>query len=264
MGYVRQVEFSHYFALGDSVSIDLYPALDAGEIDVAVALERVAAAGQVAPIGAASLFYRNDEALWPEEVGNDLSSRFPAIEYTNLAADGATIGDVFGEQLAQLAASEEPTLITLTIGSSDLFSAFGNRPKPKLLEHIAHDVAEAFEFIVTSLRTARPNSLLIVSTIYDPSDRTGRIPGVFDNAGPLPLRALDSLNESIRTIARGTPGLLLGEVYGHFLGHGVTAPETDRWYWRRSLIEPNARGASEIRRVWMEALTAAEVLEEER
>jgi flagellar motor component MotA len=78
------------------------------------------------------------------------------------------------------------------------------------------------------------------------------------------LQALDSLNQSIRTLGSGTPGVLLAEVYGHFLGHGVTAPEADRWYWRRSLIEPNARGANEIRRVWMEALTAAEVLEEER
>jgi lysophospholipase L1-like esterase len=258
------MEFSHYFALGDSVSIDLYPALDAGVIDVAVALERVASAGKVAPIGAASLFFHNDETRWPEEAGNDLSSRFPTIEYTNLASDAATIGDVFGEQLAQVPPSDEPTLLTLTIGSTDLFSAFGNRPKPKLLEHIAHDVGEAFELVVSSLRSARPNSLLIVSTIYDPSDRTGRIPGVFDDVGPLPLRALDHLNESIRTIARGTPGVLLAEVYGHFLGRGVTAPEAERWYWRRSLIEPNARGASEIRRVWMEALTAAEVLEEER
>lgn len=258
------MEFSHYFALGDSMSIDLYPALDSGEIDVAVALERVASAGQVASIGAASLFFRNDDARWPEEVGNDLSSRFPAIEFTNLAADGATIGDVFGEQLSQLTPSEEPTVLTLTIGSTDLLSAFGNRPKAKLLDHIAHDVAEAYEFIVGAVRTARPNSLLIVSTIYDPSDRTGRIPGVYDSGGPLPLRALDMLNESIRTLARGTPGLLLAEIYGHFLGHGVTAPEADRWYWRRSLLEPNARGASEIRRVWMEALTAAEVLEEER
>src|SRR5690348_6835030 len=187
------------------MSIDLYPALDAGEIAVAVALERVPSAGEVAAIGAASLLYRNDDARWPEEVGNDLSSRFPAIEYTNLASDAATLGDVFGEQLAQLTPSEEPTLLTLTIGSTDLFSAFGNRPKPKLLEHIARDVADAFEFIVSAVRSARPNSLLIVSTIYDPSDRTGRIPGVFDSEGPLPLRALDRLNESIRTIARGTP-----------------------------------------------------------
>jgi lysophospholipase L1-like esterase len=258
------VEFSHYIAVGDSMSIDLYPALDAGEIDVAVALERDATVGRVASLGAASLFYSNDEARWPEEIGNDLASRFPAIEYANLAADGATIGDVFGEQLPQLGQSDEPTLLTLTIGATDLFSAFVNRHKATVLDRIAHDVAEAFDFIVDSVRRSRPNSLLIVSTIYDPSDRTGRIRGVFDEAGVMSLRALDSLNQAIRTVANGTPGVLLGEVYGHFLGHGVTAPEADRWYWRRSFLEPNARGASEIRRVWMEALTAAEVLEEER
>jgi lysophospholipase L1-like esterase len=246
------------------MSIDLYPALDAGEIDVAVALERDASAGRVAALGAAALFYRNDEAHWPDEIGNDLVSRFPAIEYENLAGDGATIGDVFGEQLPRLTPSEEPTLLTLTVGATDLFSAFSNRPKPSLAEHIAKDVAEAFEFLVDAVRRARPSSLLIVSTIYDPSDRTGRVRGIFDDAGSLQLRALDALNESIRKIATGTPGVLLAEVYGHFLGHGATAPEADRWYWRRSLLDPNARGASEIRRVWMEALTAAEVLEEER
>ncbi|MFL5612774.1 MAG: SGNH/GDSL hydrolase family protein [Gemmatimonadaceae bacterium] len=258
------MDFSHYVALGDSMSIDLYPALDAGEIDVAVALERDASAGRVAALGAAALFYRNDEAHWPDEIGNDLVSRFPAVEYENLAADGATIGDVFGEQLPRLKPSEEPTLLTLTIGATDLFSAFSNRPKPSLADRIAKDIAEAFEFLVDAVRRARPSSLLIVSTIYDPSDRTGRVNGIFDEAGSLQLRALDALNESIRKIATGTPGLLLGEIYGHFLGHGATAPEADRWYWRRSSLDPNARGASEIRRVWMEALTAAEVLEEER
>ena len=258
------MDFSHYIALGDSVSIDLYPALDAGEIDVAVALERDSSAGRVAALGAASLFYRNDESRWPEESGNDLVSRCPASEYENFAMDGATIGDVFGEQLPRLMESEEPTLLTLTIGATDLFSAFMNRPKASLADRIAKDVAEAFEFVVDSVRRTRPNSLLILSTIYDPSDRTARVRGVFDEPGTLRLHALDSLNESIRTLARGTPGVLLGEVYGHFLGHGGTAPEAERWYWRRSPLEPNARGASEIRRVWMEALTAAEVLEEER
>jgi lysophospholipase L1-like esterase len=257
------VDFSHYIAVGDSMSIDLYPALDAGEIDVAVALERDAAAGRVAALGAASLFYRNDEDRWPEEVGNDLMSRFPAIAYVNLAMDGATIGDVFGEQLPQLTPSEEPTLLTLTIGATDLFSAFANRPKKALLDRIVHDVVEAFDLVVDSLRRSRPNALLIVTTIYDPSDRIGRVRGVFDDR-PLPLHALDKLNVAIRALASGTPGVLLGEVYGHFLGHGATAPEADRWFWRRAPLEPNARGANEIRRVWMEALTAAEVLEEER
>jgi lysophospholipase L1-like esterase len=255
------VDFQHYVALGDSVSIDLYPALDAGETDVAVALERVASAGRVAPLGAASLLYSNDGAHWPEEIGNDLTTRFVGITYANLATDAATIGDVFGEQLPQLAPSGEPTLVTLTVGTTDLFSAFGNRPKAPLLDHIAHDIVEAFEFLVESIRGARSNATIIISTIYDPSDRTGRIPGVFDAGGPLPLRALDTLNAGMRTLAGGTPGVLLADLYAHFLGHGVSAAERERWYWRRSLLEPNARGASEIRRVWIDALAGARIIE---
>src|SRR3954468_5537078 len=103
--------FSRYIALGDSMSIDLYPALDAGEIDLAVALERVSTAGRVAPLGAASLFYKNSEERWPDDVGNDLSTMYPGIELRNLATDGATIGEVFGEQLPQVEDSAERMLI---------------------------------------------------------------------------------------------------------------------------------------------------------
>jgi lysophospholipase L1-like esterase len=236
------------------MSIDLYPALDLGEVDVAVALERLAAAGDVAPVGAASLLYRNDETHWPEEMGNDLVSRFPGLTARILAQDAATIGDVFGEQLSELGEGDEPTLVTLTAGGNDLLSAFGNRPKLSLLERITRDIAEAYEFLVDAIRRARPNGLLVLTTVYDPSDRTGRIPGVFDDAGPLPLAMLDVLNESVRVLARGTPRCLLADVYAHFLGHGVSAPENERWFWRRSLIEPNARGASEIRHAWLGAL----------
>src|SRR3954453_5904635 len=105
--------FREYIALGDSLSIDLYPALDAGKTDVSVALERIEGAGAIAPVGAASLFYRNNDETPPDEAGNDLSSIFPGIAFRRLATDGATIGDVFGDQLAQLGESESDTLITL-------------------------------------------------------------------------------------------------------------------------------------------------------
>lgn len=238
------------------MSIDLYPALDAGEVDVAVALERVADAGAVAPLGAASLLYRNEDARWPEEQGADLASYHPGIAFQNLAADGATIGDVFGEQLPQLEESDERTLVTITVGGNDLLSAFANRPRRSLLESIARDVGEAYEFLLDAVRRARPNALVLLTTIYDPSDRLGRIPGVLEEAGALPLPILDGLNDRIRTLASGTPGTALADVYAHFLGHGATAPEEDRWYWRRSLIEPNALGASEIRRVWRNVIDA--------
>jgi len=246
--------FSDYVALGDSTSIDLYPALDAGETDVAVALEREVHAGAVAPLGAASLLYRNDDARWPEEQGSDLVTRYPGIAFTNLASDGATIGDVFGEQLPQLAESDTASLITLTIGGNDLLSAFSNKPRISLLEAIARDVAEAYEFLIDALHRVRPNALLVLATIYDPSDGTGHIPGVLEQAGPLPLPVLGGLNDRIRALAAGTPRTTVADVHARFMGHGVTAPEDERWYWKRSLIEPNALGASEIRRLWWETL----------
>ena len=120
------LSFSRYFALGDSMSIDLYAALDAGEVDVAVALERVPTAGRVAPLGAASLLYENADDRWPEHSGDDLASSSPGIGYENLASDGATIGDVFGDQLDAVPATDEPALVTLTVGSTDLWSAAGS------------------------------------------------------------------------------------------------------------------------------------------
>ena len=250
--------FTQYVALGDSMSIDLYPALDAGETDVAVALERDPTAGTVAPLGAASLLYQNDDARWDEDQNDDLVSRYPGITLQNLATDAATIGDVFGEQLAQLAETEDSTLITLTVGGNDLLSAFSNRPRASLLARIANDVSEAYAFLVDAIRGARPNSLILLTTIYDPSDRSGRIPGVLEEAGVLPLTVLEGMNASIARLADGTPGTAVADVYRHFIGHGASAIADDRWYWRRSLVEPNARGAHEIRRVWRNAIDVAD------
>jgi lysophospholipase L1-like esterase len=247
---------TRYIALGDSMSIDLYPALDAGEIDVAVALERVTTAGRVAPLGAASLLFKNSEEHWPDDVGDDLTSMFPGIDATNLATDGATIGEVFGEQLPQLEDSTDRLLVTLTVGGNDLLSAFGNRQRRDVLERIVGDIAEAYDFLVDMLRGRFPNAVIILTTIYDPSDGTGRIPGVYDDRPALPLDLLDRFNDHIRTLARGTPNILLADAHRHFLGHGVTS-ERDQWYWKRSLIEPSARGASEIRHLWLDALRDA-------
>jgi lysophospholipase L1-like esterase len=248
------MSFTQYIALGDSMSIDLYPALDAGETDVAVALEWDARAGAVAPLGAASLLHRNDDERYPEFTGDDLASRFPEIGAMIVAEDGATIGDVFGSQLPQVTDSNDATLMTLSVGGNDLLSAFANQPVSSLLSRIVEDVVDGYELLVEALRRSRPRSTLLLTTVYDPSDETRRIPGLFDAAGPLPLEALHHLNDRIRAIAASTPGAAVADAHGHFLGHGVTAAEAARWYWKRSWIEPNAVGASEIRRLWLDAL----------
>jgi lysophospholipase L1-like esterase len=250
------MSFRQYIALGDSMSIDLYPALDAGETDVAVALEWDARAGKVAPLGAASLLHRNVEDRWPEFRDRDLVSQNGNVTLLNVAEDGATIGDVFGSQLPQIDQSDESTLITLSVGGNDLLSAFANKPDAGILLRIVKDIAEAYDFLVEALRRARPRSTVLLTTIYDPSDDTRRIPGVFEGAGLLPLEALHELNRRIREVSDRTPQSAVADAYRHFLGHGVTAAESDQWYWSRSWVEPNARGASEIRRLWLDALDA--------
>ena len=245
--------FSQYIALGDSLSIDMYPALDAGETDVAVALERVPTAGAVAPIGAASLLYRNDDARWPEAAGQDLVTRYPDIEHLSLAVEGATIGDVFGAQLPAVEPSDVPTLVTLTIGNEDIFSAYRNEPSIRLLRRIARDVAGAYDALLERLFEIRPEAVVLVTTICDPSDRTGRVPGVLDGVR-LPLVPIDAVNQHLRERAAESSRLLLADAYLHFLGHGSSVPEAERWYWRRSPLEPNAVGAHELRNVWLQAL----------
>ena len=169
---------------------------------------------------------------------------------------------MFGGQLPEITPSDEPTLITLTAGMHDLLSALANRPRGSLLDAIARDIAAAYDALIDAVRAERPAALLLLTTVVDPSDRTGVIPGVLAQAGKLPLTALEALNAHIRQVASTRDGIAVADAYTRFLGHGASAPEADRWFWRRSLVEPNARGANELRLVWLEALERGEQAQE--
>ena len=103
------------------------------------------------------------------------------------------------------------------------------------------------------IREELPRATLVLTTVYDPTDGTGNLPGM-EGYGSLPLEYLDEFNDYVREMADSMTRTVVADVHRHFVGHGVTALDRDRWYWRRNMIEPNARGASEIRRVWLEAL----------
>lgn len=225
------------------MSTDHYPTCDVRDLDLPPA--------RLDPLGAAALLYRNDDARWPEFKARDLAGRSP-LEFLNLAEDGAMIDDVTTEELARLGRdSDDPTiLLTLTAGGNDLLDALmAGRPLEKTVSRIARDYTALVESVCEEL----PRATIVLTTVYDPTDGTGRLPGM-EAYGVLPLRYLRQFNDHVRETARLTAGTVLADVHQHFLGHGVSAPEQEQWYWRRNLIEPNARGASEIRRVWWEAI----------
>jgi lysophospholipase L1-like esterase len=240
--------FTLYVALGDSMSSDHYPTCDVRRLDTPPA--------RLDPLGAAALLHRNDDHRWPEFKGRDLETFAPDAELLNLAEDGAMIDDVATEELARLGRdSRDPgILLTLTAGGNDLLDALA---AGRGLDGAVTQAARRYTDLVDTIREELPRATIVLSTVYDPTDGTGRLPGL-EGYGRLPLEQLDRFNGRIREVAGSVPGTVLADVHRHFLGHGVTAPEAERWYWHRNLIEPNARGASEIRRVWCEILEAAE------
>ncbi len=237
--------YSLYVALGDSMTTDHYPTCDVRNLDAPPA--------RLDPLGAAALLHSNDDARWPEFRGHDLDHLFHGVEFLNLAEDGAMIDDVATEELARLGhdSNDPGILLTLTAGGNDLLDALASG---KSLQHAVRQIEAGYADLVATVREELPAATLVLTTVYDPTDGTGRLPGL-ESLGCLPLEYLDRFNQRVRSLARESEHTLLADVHRHFLGHGVSAPEADRWYWRRNMIEPNARGASEIRRVWGEAAT---------
>lgn len=244
---------ARYLALGDSMSIDLYPALDAGD-GTAPAPGRSGMAGDVAPLGAASLLHANDDRRWPAFAGRDLRTLHPGARLTSLAADGATIGDVFSEQLPLLEPGDDAALVTLTLGGNDLLESFIGAKSAARFAAAVRDIGDAYAFLVGEIAARVPRATLVLTTVYDPTDATGEAPGLFEDRGPLPVDQIDALNERIRQVAAATPGARVADAQARFLGHGVMAPTEERWYWRKSIIEPSLIGASELRRLWLEVL----------
>jgi lysophospholipase L1-like esterase len=198
------------------------------------------------------LLHRNDDSRWPEFRGLDLETLSPDVEFLGLAEDGAMIDDVATEELARIGrdSSGPDILITVTAGGNDLLDALA---AGRNLESAVGLASRRFVDLVETVREELPRASLILSTIYDPTDGTGRLPGL-ESYGRLPLEHLERFNDTVRRMAASLPRTMLADVHAHFLGHGVQAPERERWYWSRNLIEPNARGASEMRRVWWRVL----------
>ncbi|MEW6357007.1 MAG: SGNH/GDSL hydrolase family protein [Planctomycetota bacterium] len=225
-----------YVALGDSISIDDY------------------AGGP--GCGAASLLHKN-LPHFPEFEGRDLATRFPGIRLELLAADGAKAPDVADMQLYHLSRVEgEILLCTVTCGGNDLLGIYG--ADLQVGEVAAQDLRLHLDEILAEVRRAAgPDCLLIVGNIYDPTDGTGD-PELFGGVEwPDGIPILHHFNEAIEDVALDHDAALV-DIHAHFLGHGCAADDPDNplhnpddpTLWYEQVIEPNARGASEVRRLF--------------
>jgi lysophospholipase L1-like esterase len=225
-----------YVALGDSMSIDAY----------------AGGPGR----GAASLLWRNRDDDFPDRAGRELA--VAGFEFRMLARDGATSADVVVNQVPAI--EEAPTLVTLTMGGNDLLLAYGDDARAEAT--IAQVLTTASTVLTRLAAVTAEGGRIVLTTVYDPSDGTGVLPGSGLPEWQRGSGHVRALNAGLADLANRY-GAVLADVHARFLGHGVDAgdpaqPEArpanrDQWYC--GIIEPNAWGADAIRMAWWQALT---------
>ena len=210
--------YHHYFAFGDSISIDDYagPAL-----------------------GAASLLYRNDDGRWPEFRGRDLLHLEPGCQLHLEAYDGATLEGCH-RQLDKAPRVKGRCLVTLTVGGNDLLSGAGR-------DYTLDDWEKSLSHWFQRLREQVPNPTVLLGNVYDPSDGTDHLASGDDSLRHLRPYFV-AANALLARVAEAE-GARAVDIHSHFLGHALTEPA-----WIHCEIEPTALGASEVRRLFWDSL----------
>jgi len=174
------------------------------------------------------LLVRNDDHLFPEFRGRDISSHGPA-QLEHRAVDGATIADL-PRQVRDLSPTGD-TIALLTVGGNDLLRGllFDRGPGIRAF-------AAALDAFVRDL----PIRPVLIGTVYDPTFGDDAL----DFTGVQPALARENhrrVNAAITEVAarHGT----LVDLHAHFL--------TGDPSWFTRTIEPSLRGASEIRHCFL-------------
>jgi len=221
-----------YIALGDSIISDDYPGPN---------------------LGAASLLYQNQDSRFPKFHGQDLKTAFPTVHPLNLSQTGWMINDLLGE-VNDLEGSSAETLVVISIGGNDLLHALGEGNSP---QESLEAIESGLQALLSELRSKYPALTTRLVNAYDPTDGTGR----FQSGREIPNgpELLGALNQVIGKVA----GSDLVDIHSHFLGHGMRHTDesfvhydrSDPSGWFKMDIEPNIRGAHEVRRKLWESLS---------
>lgn len=177
----------------------------------------------------AALIVRNDDRLFPEFRGQDLSSRGGA-RLVHGAVDGATVEGLHA-QLARVGAVAGPGAVMLTIGGNDLLLGLAADRGPGIA---------AFERTLAAFLARLRVRPVLIGNVYDPTFGDDRRNFLAVDAATA-RRNHARVNEVLRQAA-ARHGVLV-DLHAHFLQGDPS--------WFTQTIEPSLRGASEVRRAFL-------------
>ncbi len=184
----------------------------------------------------AALMIKNEDRLFPEFRGRELSAR-RAFRLEHRAVDGARIVHL-AEQVLGLKV-KEPAIAMVTIGGNDLLAGLVVDRGPGL---------DAFALALEEFVSALPICPLLLGNVYDPTmgDDARNFLGIDPRLARASFRRV---NDAIAAVA-SRHGCLV-DLHAHFL--------TGDPSWFTMIIEPSLSGASEVRRCFLQAIESLEV-----
>lgn len=180
------------------------------------------------------LIVRNDDRLFPDFKGRDLSSSAPA-QLEHRAQDGGRVDDLLHQ--ARGVKVTGPAVALVTVGGNDLLTG--------LAADRGGGIAR-FGYQLDAFLQALPVRPVLLGTVYDPTfgdDSRNFLATDARIARP----NFNRINAIIRELAPRYGQLV--DVHRHFL--------TGNPSWFTGIIEPSLRGASEVRAVFLPAVLKA-------
>lgn len=236
-----------------------------------------------------ALLAQNDDAIFPDFAGADLATALPEAELIRLDRGGdsyyavADAGDAVRTCPATPACldpdDDRPTLVIVELGVNDLVAtALAMVSDPAERERVEErtaafrdDVADVLAQVTDPAVFPRPPKV-VVTNLVDPSDGVGDVAELITTFFPfegadqvtheLALSVIGGFNHAIEAEAVAI-GADVVDLHGAFLGHAwhfddEASPHhdaADETFWFRTVVDPNLRGAHEIRRELWAALT---------
>jgi acyl-CoA thioesterase I len=179
------------------------------------------------------LLIRNDDQLFPEFQGQDLSSYGPA-HLEHRAVDGATVASLPAQAL-HLAPTGKAVAI-LTIGGNDLLRGLIVDRGPGI---------DAFAMALDAFLRDLPIRPVLLGNVYDPTFGDDALN--FTGVDPALARENHRRVNAVIAELAGEYGALV-DLHAHFLRGDPT--------WCTHIIEPSLRGTSEVRRCFLPHLLA--------